>query len=407
MGRRRSKNSLEIEYKPLSVLDILKQMKNLSSLMMDLSYFAFLNQNIELAQKVHELEEQVDKLYYHLVMSGTLAVRDREDAEAITGIIQIGNALDIISNAAADIAKLAIDHLISSEIVKVAFSMTEELVAALTIWNDSKLNGRPLKYLEDNDIFVDVIAVKDDKDEWIIDPPEKLKLRSGYTIIVRGTKEQIQHLYRLNGQELPYEYTKKELENLKSSTGEYVLVDRIIEMKDKVELMLDLAYSAVMLNDKKIANQVLNLENYFDWLESDYEFLVLALINDTSVDKSTIVALIRLGVATESMADSAARIAEIVVRGLTPHPILKRVLYEGEEFLRVYEVKENSPLIGMTVGDLESKFGVQVIAVERGGNYYFDTDEEFHLEKGDIVIIRGFEEAKDDLDKVLQIEDEE
>ena len=133
MGRRRSKNSLEIEYKPLSVLDILKQMKNLSSLMMDLSYFAFLNQNIELAQKVHELEEQVDKLYYHLVMSGTLAVRDREDAEAITGIIQIGNALDIISNAAADIAKLAIDHLISSEIVKVAFSMTEELVAALTV----------------------------------------------------------------------------------------------------------------------------------------------------------------------------------------------------------------------------------------------------------------------------------
>ena len=400
MGRDKKSDSLEIAYVPVSVLDLLKKLKDVSSLMTDLSYYSFLYNNKEIARKVHELEEEIDRLYYLLIMNGTLAVRDREDAEAVTGIIQIGNALDMISNAAADIAKIVLDDLAPTEFVKEAFNQAEEIVVSTTIKKESKINGKPISYLDENDIFVDIIAVKKLDEGWVIDPPEDFILKAGYTVIARGTEEQIDKFFKANGDE-PFTIRFGEKKETSEPLGKNILLDRIIEMKDKIELMLDLAYSALMLNDTKIAHHVLHFENYFDWLESDYEFLVLSLMNQFDLDKSKLVALIRLGVAAESMADGAAKIAEVVARGLKPHPILKRVFNESEEFLTTVEIKQDSPLVGKTVGYLEEKFGVQVVAVGRKNKYFLDTDEDFVLKGGDIVIIRGFYEARDDLIKSI------
>ncbi|MGQ4891242.1 MAG: potassium channel family protein [Candidatus Njordarchaeia archaeon] len=401
MGRDKKSDSLEIAYVPVSVLDLLKKLKDVSSLMTDLSYYSFIYNNKEIACKVHELEEEIDRLYYLLIMNGTLAVRDREDAEAVTGIIQIGNALDMISNAAADIAKIVLDDLAPTEFVKEAFNKAEEIVVSTTISEKGEIGNKPISYLEENDIFVDIIAVKRTDEGWVIDPSEDFVLKSGYTVIIRGTEEQIDKFFKANGDE-PFTLKFGEREETDESLGKNILLDRIIEMKDKIELMLDLAYSAVMLNDAKIAHHVLHFENYFDWLEGDYEFLVLSLMNQFDLDKSKLIALIRLGVAAESMADGAAKIAEVVARGLKPHPILKRVFDESEEFLTTVEIKHDSSLVGKTVGYLEEKFGVQVVAVGRGNRYFLDADEDFVLRGGDIVIIRGFYEARDDLIKSLK-----
>jgi len=395
MGRR-EKHSLKIAYEPRSILDVLKKMKNISSLMMDLSYYSFLYNNKEIAEKVLELEDEVDRLNYLLIMNGTLAVRDREDAEAIAGLIQIGNALELISNASADVSKIVLDDLAPTDLVKKAFKEAEEVVASLVVREDSELVGKNLEYIENMDVFIDVIAMKKKSGEVILDPDSNAKIEAGDTLIVRGIEEMVDKLFKMNGQKgFTYSLPYKEPSG-KKIVGEDILIDRIIEMKDKVELMLDLAYSAVMLNDKTIAEQVVQLENYFDWLHDDFEFLVLSLIGE-DVDKSNIIALLRLGISAENMADGAYKIAEIVIRGLQPHPILKRVIDESEEFLTVYKVKSSSLLVGKTIGELEDKFGIQVVALDRKGHYFFDVDEDFEVKDGDILIIRGFKEAKEDL----------
>ncbi|MHA1676514.1 MAG: PhoU domain-containing protein, partial [Candidatus Njordarchaeales archaeon] len=54
--------------------------------------------------------------------------------------------------------------------------------------------------------------------------------------------------------------------------------EAIVELKNKVELMLDLAYSCVMMNDREVAKEVEHLEEYIDWLHTQYELLILTLI---------------------------------------------------------------------------------------------------------------------------------
>ncbi|MHA1617088.1 MAG: potassium channel family protein [Candidatus Njordarchaeales archaeon] len=177
----------------------------------------------------------------------------------------------------------------------------------------------------------------------------------------------------------------------------------IIELKNKVELMIDLAYSAVMLNDKEIAEEVLRMEEYIDWLLLQYEDAVLSLIlRETNSDKLQIIGLLRFGKSLEEIADSAARIAENIMRGLESHYILAKVAEEGGEFVSVFKVEEGSILANKTISQtgIEKKFDVQIIAVRRGDQWIFDPKDDFVILPGDVLIIRGFVESLDDLRKI-------
>ncbi len=400
MGRRQSFYPTRTRYKPKPVSEIIVQMKNTVSLAMDLAYYAFINNKKDLSEYVFELEREIDDLLYQLIMVGSLAVRDKEDAESIASILQVGYGFNLIMNAIADIAKLPLEHTIPERVIEAAFKKTEEIVVGLQIWNASKLAGRPIRYLEENDIFVDLIAIKRGK-KWIINPSPETVIEVNDEIIVRGIKEQLVKLYTLNG-ETPLLDLKTYPEESEYNTIEKIIVDRIIEIKNRVELMLDMAYSAVITNDVELAKKVLDLETYFDWLYSDFESLVISILNEEKgVNKSEILTLIKWGVSIENIADGAAKIAENIVRGLPTHPVLQAAMKTGEEFYRVYTVSKNSPLKGIRIGELEKDYGVNVIIVERNGVYIDDIDENFEIMEGDVLIIRGFKEAEKDLVKFI------
>ncbi len=53
------------------------------------------------------------------------------------------------------------------------------------------------------------------------------------------------------------------------------IVTRMVELKDTSELMIDLAYSALMLNSRELAEEVQRLEEYVDKLHTAFELLAL------------------------------------------------------------------------------------------------------------------------------------
>ena len=63
--------------------------------------------------------------------------------------------------------------------------------------------------------------------------------------------------------------------------------------------------------------------------------------------------LIRLGVVTEQIADAAMEIADVVLRGLKPHPILKLVIEEAEETVARVRVSKTSSLAGKKLRDAQ------------------------------------------------------
>ncbi|MHA1589457.1 MAG: potassium channel family protein [Candidatus Njordarchaeales archaeon] len=177
----------------------------------------------------------------------------------------------------------------------------------------------------------------------------------------------------------------------------------IVELKDKVELMVDLAYSALILNDRDIANEVLEMEEYVDWLLLQYEDAVLSLaFRKAEINKLQIIGLLRFGKSLEEIADSAAKMAETILRGLHTHRILAKVAEEGEEFISVFKIGAKSPLANKTIKstEIEKKFDVHIIAIRRGNQWIFNPQEDFILRPGDVLIIRGFTEALDDLKEI-------
>jgi len=178
------------------------------------------------------------------------------------------------------------------------------------------------------------------------------------------------------------------------------IVKRFVELKDTSELMIDLAYSSLLLNSKELAEEVQKLEEYMDKLHTEFELQVLT--SDFKKEEAKgFLGLIRLGVVTEKIADAAAQIAEVVLRGLEPHPVLKLAIEEAEETITYVQVSENSPLVNKSLKDVKipEETGMWVLAIKRGEKC-IRPKPDTKIQVGDILIASGYAEGEADLKKL-------
>ena len=175
------------------------------------------------------------------------------------------------------------------------------------------------------------------------------------------------------------------------------IVEKLAELKDTSELMLDLAYSAILLNSRELAEEVEELEEHVDELHTEFELLVLSSGFKRQESKHFL-GLIRIGVVTEAIADAAAEMAEVVLRQLEPHPVLKMVIKEAEETVLRVQVSENSPLADKTMREarIPEKTGMWVLAIRRG-NRWIRPKPRTKIRAGDILIASGYAEGEEDL----------
>lgn len=180
-----------------------------------------------------------------------------------------------------------------------------------------------------------------------------------------------------------------------------MIADKLACLKDTSELMLDLAYSSLLLNNRYLAEEVQALEECMDELHTEFELLVLAS-GFTPEESKDFLGLIRLGVITEKVADAAAAIAQVVLRELKPHPILKRAIQEAEETVTHVQVSLKSPLVGKTLrqAQIHEETGMWVLAIRRGNNWIRPTPNTT-IQQNDILIASGYAEGEDDLNRLV------
>jgi len=182
------------------------------------------------------------------------------------------------------------------------------------------------------------------------------------------------------------------------------IVTRFVELKNTSELMIDLAYSSLMLNSKDLAEEVQRLEELMDRLHTDFELLVLTS-GFKREEASGFLGLIRLGVATERLADAAAEMAEVVLRDIEPHPVLKLAIREAEETVAQACVTEGSSLINKTLKEVRvpEETGMWILAIKRGEKS-LRPKPETRIQNGDILIASGYAEGVEDLQKLASPE---
>jgi uncharacterized protein with PhoU and TrkA domain len=176
------------------------------------------------------------------------------------------------------------------------------------------------------------------------------------------------------------------------------IVDKLVTLKDTSELMIDLAYSSLLLNSQALAEEVAALENHIDNLHTDFERLVLSSGFKPEESKDFL-GLIRLGVVTEQIADAAMEIADVVLKGLEPHPILRLIIEEAEETVTRVTVSETSSLVRKKIREaqIQEDTGMWVLVIRRG-NWWLRPRPDTVIKTGDVLIASGYAEGEADFE---------
>ena len=175
----------------------------------------------------------------------------------------------------------------------------------------------------------------------------------------------------------------------------------LIEMKNMSELMVDLAYSAVLFNSVDAAEEVLTLENRVNAM--NYEIKKESLVAARSYeDAEKLTALLEIAEAAESMANAAKDLADLVIKGIKPHPVFKMVMEESDKMIARICVVNESDLANKTLGELllVNRTGMRVIAIRRGESWIYGPDKNTMILTNDILILKGTDEGAELLQKL-------
>jgi len=165
----------------------------------------------------------------------------------------------------------------------------------------------------------------------------------------------------------------------------------LVEMKNLSELMIDLAYSAALFNDKDLAEDVLTLESRIDTLSYLLDIEVMIAARGDPKDAEALIGVSTVAAATDKISDAAADIAAIVTRNIGVHPIVSSIFEKVEERLMKATVKENSVIVGKRIGklDLAARMGIDIIAIRRNKDWIINPIVNEKILLGDILITRG------------------
>lgn len=164
----------------------------------------------------------------------------------------------------------------------------------------------------------------------------------------------------------------------------------LLELKNLSELMIDLAYSAALFNDKELAEDVLELEVRIDTLTYLLDMEIMIAARDAK-DAETLIGVSTVAAAADKISDAAADIATIVTRNIGIHPIIGEIFEKVEERLMKATIKEGSIIVGKKIIelDLAARMGVDIIAIRRNKDWILDPIETEQVFLGDILITRG------------------
>jgi uncharacterized protein with PhoU and TrkA domain len=186
-----------VKFQPMGIKQILTEMKDISELIVDLAYSALLFNNKDLAEEVHELEEEMDKLKYQITMMAMLAARDKEDAEQLVGILQLASAAENISNAADQIVEIILRKLDVHPIIADALADADEQIFRVKVEPNSLVDQKTIGDLRlHSTLGTRVIAIKRGK-KWIYGPNANTMLLAGDLLIVRGPEDGNERLKKI------------------------------------------------------------------------------------------------------------------------------------------------------------------------------------------------------------------
>jgi uncharacterized protein with PhoU and TrkA domain len=187
----------EIEYEATSVRKLLTRMKDVAELIVDLAYSAVIFEDEEIAEEVRYLEAHMDTLNYQIRLACMLAARSIDDAEQLTGTLQVAAAAEHMSNAAGDIVDL-LETVDTRPFLPDLLSGGVEKIKLFRVPDDSHLADRTLaENAVETETGMRVIAIRRGE-RWAFGPDGDEGIQADDTLLMRGTDDGFEHFKRFS-----------------------------------------------------------------------------------------------------------------------------------------------------------------------------------------------------------------
>jgi uncharacterized protein with PhoU and TrkA domain len=375
-----------------TILDLLQEAKDYSSIALDLSFYSLIWNDKRAALEVSNIEKIIDKMWRRLLYKIMLAARSPSQARDMVSLGNLGVAFDRISNAAGDIAGIVLQDLSVSQAIKNSLLKGEETVALVKTMKTPKENIS-ISEIEENVSRIDVLLIKRDR-EYILAPDPSFNVKVGDLLIVRGTLDEIEDLARFLGDEDTVDLVTR----IEESEETDPLADLVLETYNLASLMMDLAFHSVFNLDKTAAVEIVNMEEDLDQMYVD----LLATSYREYRDKPQYgPAIAILAKSLESLGDAAKLLAMTVLEG-SVHFIVEEAGEESREtVIRVQYKDGEKSLEELSLSDM----GGLVLAVYRSRKWIPLPPETFLLKDGDELLVKFYiltDEAEDKIYKELR-----
>ncbi|HID74100.1 MAG TPA: PhoU family transcriptional regulator [Thermoplasmata archaeon] len=172
----------------------------------------------------------------------------------------------------------------------------------------------------------------------------------------------------------------------------------LVDIKNTTELMVDLAYSALLYENVELAQEVVELEEMVDVAHITLIERALHSV-ERGGSPDAVLAVARLAVSMEVIADAARDLAEEVLKSGEVPAVVRMSISDSDVGIVMVRVAPTSVLAGRTLGDLRlsAETGMWVIAIKRERRWTYGPDENDGIEAGDILVARGPQDSCEEL----------
>lgn len=181
----------------------LVEMKDLSSLMVDLAFSSVMYNSEDIAEEVYLLEERMDELTLKVKKLTLRIAKHEKDPESLVSVIDLADINERISDAAYGVADIILRDVEPHPIIQRIMEDTEEELGRITVRQGSVLIGQTLKQLKlPSKIGTRIIAIKRGT-RYIYNPGKDDTINEGDVLIAVGSD--LDKLRELAGEEVEEE----------------------------------------------------------------------------------------------------------------------------------------------------------------------------------------------------------
>jgi len=178
------------------------------------------------------------------------------------------------------------------------------------------------------------------------------------------------------------------------------VIDLITEMKSLSGLAIDLGFTALLMQDRKLAARVKELAQ--EMKVKEYQIQVECMLAaENPKDALSLTSVVNVASAVMTIMEGVNLLLSGIYTGMPLHPAISDALKKAANDINYMAVSKSSGINGKTLEEIMG-LGVDILAMKRSDVWTYQPLMKERLQPDDIIVVSGAKKSIDSLRKIKQ-----